>query len=270
MHLVINVLVGSCITSITPICLVYVYNPNDQAINSLLISLAIGSLLGDATFHLIPEMLGLSFNQCVMPTIALLIGMLLFLSFEQYLQIYHCGHGHGREVEVEREQETTPTNIHHHHRHANRSLGPLVVMSDIVHNLVDGLAIGTSFRASKYTGISTTIAVLLHEIPHELSDYAILGVSGYEKKQIILYSMIASSASIFGAILGALMGDIHIFKQPLQPLMLAFTAGNFLYIALADMTPELMHGHTPLGMITQNLLIALGSMVMLLLKWEFN
>lgn len=262
METMLYALCGVISVSVVPLTLLPFYNAHNRILTATLLSLAVGCLLGDAIFHLLPEMLNVPFENANAPCIALISGLVLFLAFEQYLQLYHCGHGHGHGRAVEHEEESPEQH--------GTAMGPLVLFSDLMHNLVDGLAIGVSFRESLGTGLSSTMAVLLHEVPHELGDYAILGHSGYSRAKILQYSLTASLAAILGAIVGVLIGNLSILGQQLQPMLLGFTAGNFLYIALADLAPELMHSHSAAPLTMQNSLVLVGIITMYLSKLYLN
>ena len=253
-------LLGSVGISVLPLTMMSVYDPNDNHVNSILIALAIGCLQGDAIFHLIPEALDIHSNFYILALI--LAGMMTFFAFEQYLQLYHCGHLH--DIGLEDDNILTDHTTHNHHSNNNAS-GPLIIASDTMHNLLDGMAIGVSFKTSMSIGLSTTLAVLLHEIPHELSDYAVMGRAGYGRKQILFYSMMASVASLVGACIGYLLPGADVNKA-----LLGFTAGSFLYISMADLVPELLHGHGSVGIFWRNILVVSGALLMLLIKWFFE
>ena len=264
----LSALLGASVISIVPLFLTCFYNPDNKTLNTILISLAVGCLLGDAVFHLIPEMLDIDFASNRPTLNALFIGIMVFFGLEQYLQIYHCGHLHHSPTTHHQLQPQEEGTGNAGSIHSSSATGPLIIVSDTMHNMVDGLAIGVAFRASFTTGISTVIATLLHEIPHELSDYAVLGHTGYSKQQIIIYSLMSSTASLFGALVGAMLGKLMFFDVSIEKVLLAFTAGNFLYLALADLTPELMHGHDDrqIGVVMRNALVIMGASLLYVLK----
>src|SRR3989344_2205335 len=124
----------------------------------IFISLAVGSLLGDAFIHLIPEALETSAN-VALTSVLIISGILLFFILEKFLHWHHHG-------EDESEPHIQP-------------VGNLILFSDGVHNLIDGIIIGVSFMASIPVGIATTVAVILHEIPQEVGDFTVLLHAGY-------------------------------------------------------------------------------------------
>merc|ERR550519_3258785 len=115
----------------------------------------------------------------------------------------------------------------------------MVICGDGIHNLADGLAIGAAFADGYMSGLSTSVAVLCHELPHEIGDFAMLLKAGMSIKQAIFYNVISSSLSFIGMILGIMLGTI----TSVTPWIFSITAGIFLYVALVDMLPELSSGH---------------------------
>ncbi len=184
----------------------------------LLISLAAGALLGDAFIHLLPE----AFAEAAASSVALaaLGGVLAFFLLEKYL---HWHHSHG-------DDEYSPEHNRIH------PVGALVLSSDAVHNLVDGLAIGAAFMVSTELGIATTIAIALHEIPQEVGDFGLLLHAGYSRMKALFLNFVSALTAFAGLGLAFLLGEAH---EALIPLIAAFTAGAFIYIALADLVPEL-------------------------------
>jgi len=139
--------------------------------------------------------------------------------------------------------------VHHGHSHAHShihsapdsisSVAWMVIFGDGIHNLADGLAIGAAFSESFTSGLSTSIAVLCHELPHEVGDFAMLLKAGMSVKQAVFYNILSSVLAFIGMILGRLLGDL----DNVTPWIFTATAGIFLYVALVDMIPELNSGH---------------------------
>jgi zinc transporter 10 len=150
-------------------------------------------------------------------------------------------------------------NIHHGHSHAHShihsapnsisSVAWMVIFGDGIHNLADGLAIGAAFADGMWSGISTSIAVLCHELPHEIGDFAMLLKTGMSFKKAVFYNVVSSVLAFLGMLVGLLLGNLENFSS----WMFAATAGVFLYVALVDMMPELSSGHShPLSKETQH------------------
>jgi len=175
-------------------------------------SLAIGALLGDAFIHLIPEALEQSTNT-LLTSILIIAGILLFFILEKFLHWHH----HGEDAE-----EGT---IH--------PVGKLVLLSDGVHNFIDGVIIGASFLISIPVGIATTVAVILHEIPQEVGDFAVLLHSGYSKVRALWLNFLSALMAIAGLVVSLILSaDFVVWFLPIA-------AGGFIYIAVADLIPEL-------------------------------
>jgi len=179
------------------------------------ISLAIGALLGDAFIHIIPEAFKSKLSD---NTVGILIvgGILLFFVIEKFIHWHH----HGEDKEE--------SGIH--------PVGKLVLFTDGFHNMIDGAIIGASFLVSIPVGIATTLAVILHEIPQEIGDFAVLIHSGYTKKKALWYNFLSALTAVVGLIIvflsGNLITDAAIWVIPIA-------AGGFIYIAVADLIPEL-------------------------------
>ena len=179
----------------------------------LFVSLAVGALLGDAFIHLIPE----AFKTIAPLTAGLLIigGLFIFFMLEKFM------HWHHHEDDSE---------------HAVHPVGKLVLFSDGVHNFIDGVIIGISFLASIPVGIATTLAVILHEIPQEIGDFAVLLHAGYTKKRALWLNFLSALTAILGTLIAFAIGNAG---ESLTVWILPVAAGGFIYIAVADLIPEL-------------------------------
>ncbi|XP_072760446.1 zinc transporter foi isoform X4 [Anoplolepis gracilipes] len=145
-----------------------------------------------------------------------------------------------------REHETKHHGHSHSHGHVHSapesmsSVAWMVVMGDGLHNFTDGMAIGAAFSANISGGFSTAIAVLCHELPHELGDFAVLLRAGMSTKQAVFYNVLSSVLCLFGMIFGVLLGS----TPATTSWIFAAAAGIFIYIALVDMIPELSSSHS--------------------------
>nr|XP_056717331.1 zinc transporter ZIP10 [Euleptes europaea] len=172
---------------------------------------------------------------------------------------------------------------HSHHSHGHCHSGKdlkdtgianiawMVIMGDGIHNFSDGLAIGAAFSAGLTGGISTSVAVFCHELPHELGDFAVLLKAGMTVKQAIVYNLLSAMMAYVGMLIGTAVGQ---FANNITLWIFAVTAGMFLYVALVDMLPEMLHGdgdneehgYCPVGQfILQNLGLLLGFAIMLVI-----
>lgn len=136
------------------------------------------------------------------------------------------------------------------------------LISDAFHNFTDGLAIGVAFYSSPQLGLATTLAVGFHEIPQELGDFAILIHSGFTKWQAVLLNLLSACFSILGTVIGLSVGEA---SEDAIKYILAFTAGGFIYIALADMIPELQHKSGKWHLLTQYAGMIIGIVVLLII-----
>nr|XP_050035391.1 zinc transporter foi-like isoform X1 [Dermacentor andersoni] len=139
----------------------------------------------------------------------------------------------------------TVADHHHHHRHSHAhshevpssiaAMAWMVIIGDGLHNFSDGLAIGAAFASGLSGGLSTTIAVFCHELPHELGDFAVLLKAGMSVKQAVFYNVVSSVLCLLGMAIGISLGNVHSASS----WIFAGVGGMFLYIALVDMLPEL-------------------------------
>jgi zinc and cadmium transporter len=187
-----------------------------KGVTFVLVGIATGALLGDAFIHLIPE----AFAETTNPTalsLTIIAGMLIFFVLEKFLHWHHHQGLEGSEPDV-------------------HPVGKMILVSDGVHNFVDGLIIAASYLVSIEVGIATTIAVVLHEIPQEIGDFGVLIHSGYTKGKALWLNFLSALAAVLGAAVGLLLGgSVEAFTLWLVPL----AAGGFIYIALTDLIPEL-------------------------------
>lgn len=216
-----------------------------QRVATVLVSLAVGALLGDAFIHLIPEAFAPA-NHTLRASLLILGGMLLFFVVEKLLR---HGHPHSR---VNADLHTT-----------NAVLATINVVGDAIHNFLDGVLIGASYLAGPTVGISTTIAVLFHEIPQELGDFGVLVHSGLSVKRALLINVASASAAILGALASLVAGEAlgTIVTDTLIPV----AAGGFVYIAAADLIPTLQHDRSFHGLVEQSAFMAVGIAIMGLL-----
>ena len=216
----------------------------------VLVGLAVGSLLGDAFLHLIPEALESGIGSAGVGS-AVMCGVLVFFVLEKFLHWHHC---HGEHEECEEAAAL--------HDHAPKELGALILSADFVHNGIDGIIIGASFLVSPEVGIATTSAVVLHEIPQEIADFGLLIHAGWSRARALLWNFLSALPAFLGALFVLMLGTR---VEHVIPLAAAFTAGAFIYIASADLVPEL-HKTEGIGKTTlQILAVALGFGLMLIL-----
>ncbi|MCA9385367.1 ZIP family metal transporter [Candidatus Dojkabacteria bacterium] len=185
----------------------------------LLVSFATGALLGDVFLHILPH-LAEEGKFTLSSSLYILAGIIVFFILEKIIHWRHC-HIVGDEK--------------HNHTHPVATLN---LVGDGVHNFFDGILIGASFMVSPSVGIATSLAVLFHEIPQEIGDFGILVNSGLKPKKAILFNLLSAFSSIIGVIIVFVLGSKI---DGLEQIFLPLTAGGFIYIAGADLIPELHH-----------------------------
>ncbi|XP_004647129.2 zinc transporter ZIP5 isoform X1 [Octodon degus] len=175
---------------------------------------------------------------------------------------------HGQREQNSQSPPTPAPPGHQGHSHGNQggsgaNITWMVLLGDGLHNLTDGLAIGAAFSDGFSSGLSTTLAVFCHELPHELGDFAMLLQAGLSFQRLLLLSLISGALGLGGAALGV---GLSLGPFPLTPWVFGVTAGVFLYVALVDMLPVLLHPPEPqptLHVLLQGLGLLLGGSLML-------
>lgn len=188
---------------------------NLKKILLFLVSFSTGALFGGAFLHLIPEALD-SITSKSLIGMLILVGIMMFFILEKFVHWRHCH---------------IPTSKHHPH--------PLTIMSlvgDGLHNFIDGLVIGSSYLVSPYLGLTTTMVIILHEIPQEMGDFGILIYGGYKRIKALLMNFLSALTAVLGTILALAIGSRI---EGFAALLLPITAGGFIYIAGSDLIPEL-------------------------------
>lgn len=204
-----------------------------------IISLAAGSLLATAFFHLLPEALGESKLQPKTLLSVTLASIILFFLIEKYLHWHHCRCEECEPIKKKFYKNFIYTNT----------------IGDAIHNFIDGAAIAAGFLISPLTGAITTITIILHEIPQEISDFGILLYGGMSRKGALLLNFLTALTAVLGAIVFYYFGEKF---QQISPLMVAFAAGNFIYLATADLIPEIHHEKIPSRVLSNTLWLILG------------
>lgn len=183
-------------------------------ISHFLASFAAGALLGTTFFDLLPEGIEASKGSGTSIFLWTLIGILAFFLLERFIHHHNQGSGHDRE----------------------QSIVPLIVIGDSVHNFIDGVAVAATFLISIPLGIVTSLAVAAHEIPQEIGDFGLMLHKGVSRKSVLFINFFSALTAMVGAILTYLSKDL---VQGLLPLALAITSGFFIYIAVANLIPEI-------------------------------
>jgi zinc and cadmium transporter len=192
-----------------------------------LVSLSAGVLLGTALLDILPE----AFESQARPQalfMTLLVGLLFFFLLEKAELYRHSHHHEGDE---------------HHHRHgfdqqqAGRG-GWSVILGDSIHNFCDGIIIAAAFLADTRLGVVTSLAIVAHEIPQEVGDYIVLLNAGFSRSRALFYNAMSGLASVLGGLIGYFVVGPW---ESLFPYLLVVAASSFVYVAVADLIPQLQH-----------------------------
>ncbi|PIW96698.1 ZIP family metal transporter [Candidatus Kaiserbacteria bacterium CG_4_8_14_3_um_filter_38_9] len=232
----ISVLIISLISFIGVLALVLKRDLLNKSI-FILVSLAVGALLGDVFIHIIPE----AYDKIAGRTnvaFLLIVGILIFFILEKFIHWHHHTLEHADEY------------IH--------QVGMMILLGDGVHNFIDGLIIASSYMVSFEVGIATTIAVILHEIPQEIGNFGVLIHAGYKAKKALWCNFLSALTALIGAIVALILGGT---AEEFAVILLPVTAGGFIYIALSDLIPELHKNHSEQSLV-QVIAIMVGVMSM--------
>uniref|UniRef100_A0A671VQ35 Zinc transporter ZIP12 n=1 Tax=Sparus aurata TaxID=8175 RepID=A0A671VQ35_SPAAU len=242
--------------SMLGICLIF-FNSCQETytlILQLFVGLAVGTLSGDALLHLIPQILGLHDDthshddqhytegkEYLWKILGMIAGIYGFFLIERIFSFLLPSHGQGVPL-----------------------LAVMVIVGDSLHNFADGLVVGAAFSSSAETGMATTVAILCHEIPHEMGDFAVLLSSGLSVKTAVLMNFLSALTAFMGLYIGLFVSS----EMEVQQWIFTVTAGIFLYLSLVEMLPEMNRVKTDrpcLMFLLQNLGLLMGWACLLLL-----
>ncbi len=197
---------------------------NETSLKKLLhvfVSFAVGAIFAAVFLHLLPE-ISKDSPDSITPYMLVLAGVIGSLILERFIHWHHC-----HDIKCTKHK---------------KPVGMLILFGDGMHNFIDGIMIASAYLVDIELGIATTIAVIFHEIPQEIGDFAVLIHSGYTKSKALFMNFLSALASVLGALVVLL-----IFRQAqgIESILLPIMAGNFLYIAGSDLVPEL-HRETSL------------------------
>jgi zinc and cadmium transporter len=208
----------------------------------VLVSFSAGALIGDVFLHLLPE---IAIDNPNNPNIWIfvIIGLLVFFVLEKVIHWRHCH---------------IPTSSDHPHE-----LGVMNLVGDGLHNFLDGVIIVGAFSASFDLGIATVIAIVAHEVPQKIGNFGILIYAGYSKWKALWWNFLFSLISFLGGVFAL----FWVKNEEALLFLTAFTAGSFIYIAVADLIPEIKKEPSLKYSIIQLLSIIIGLVIMYLLKF---
>ena len=190
-----------------------------------LVSLSAGMLLATALLQLVPE--ALESRESVHALCAtLLAGLIAFFVLEKLAVMRHSHHHEGDGHD-------------HPHGHDRDEAGPggaLILVGDAIHNFADGVLIAAAFLADTKLGLLTALAIAAHEVPQEIGDFIVLLNAGYRRGRALLFNLLSSLSGVAGGVIG-----YFALERGTQwlPYVLMLAAASFVYIALADLVPDL-------------------------------
>lgn len=236
----VYIIISTIVISLASLVGIFFISLKEQLLDRIITSLvtfATGVLLGGAVLHLMPEAFELKVNA----PLWILIGIILFFILEKFLFWRHCHDG--------------VCDVH--------PVTYLNLIGDGIHNFVDGSVIAAAFVTDIKLGVTMSIIAIAHEIPQEIGDFGILVHGGFTKTKALFYNLVSAATCILGGI-GTFFFASKIGN--LTGVLIAFAAGNFLYMALVDLLPEFHKTRTARGSIMQFILFASGIFFMWLLK----
>ncbi len=222
---------------------------NDKLLRKIvfvLVAVSVGALFGDVFLHMLPEFFSETQNASF-SSFLVLVGILIFFVLEKFL-LWRHSHGVGASD----------------HEHVESPVGTMVLLSDALHNFVDGIVIAASYLVSIPIGVATTLAVVLHEIPQEIGNFGVLLAAGYERKKALLYNLISALTAIVGTVIMLLANEkVGVLSLYIVPI----AAGGFIYIAGSDLVPELRKMSDTRSSLIQFISIGAGILLMLALTF---
>ncbi len=216
------------------------------------VSFATGALLGAALLSLLPQAIHMAGTEHANRVgLALAIGILLFFILEKWVLWRHShdedgAHGHTHE---------------HIHTHAHgparndRVAASLILIGDGIHNALDGVAIAAAFMSGTEVGVATSVAVIAHEIPHEVGAFAVLLHGGMSRSRALAFNLLSGLTSVLGGV-AAYFALSHALSA--LPYAIALAAASLLYVAVADLIPGLHRQVNVAAGVRQVLLIGIG------------
>ncbi|MGQ9844747.1 MAG: ZIP family metal transporter [Caldisericia bacterium] len=240
----IFILIANIISSLASLVGIFFINKNVNKLKQtsfILVSFSTGALITGALLHLLPEALDKNPNSIY----SVIFGIFFFFILEVFLKWRHC---HDLECET-------------------HTFVPLNLLGDSLHNSMDGLLIASSFLTNYKLGLITTLGVIFHELPQELGDFGVLIYGGLKPKKALELNYLVSLTAILGGILGYFILEK---LEILIPYALGITSGNFLYLSMTDLIPELHKKMSIKDNIIKSFFIFLGILIMVIFKFIFD
>ncbi|MBI4021043.1 MAG: ZIP family metal transporter [Candidatus Aenigmarchaeota archaeon] len=214
----------------------------------LLVALGAGTLIGGALFDLIPEALELGGNVALQYIAG---GIVLFFVIERVIHAHH--HHHITEDSQEAE-------------HLRRPFAVLNLIGEAIHNFLDGTIIAASYLLGFELGVAATIAIIFHEIPQEIGDFGILVKGGFSVRKALQYNLLVALTAVVGALVVVFAAGL---VEGLELFLISIAGGGFLYIALANLIPELHHERSTVKQVLQTIFLIVGIALLFVITTTF-
>lgn len=199
---------------------------SDKALKKIifvLVSFSVGALFGDAFIHLIPQAFESGIANAKI-SFFILLGIAIFFTLEKFLHWRHSHSNDGESCEIHKEENII------------KPTGYMILSSDAAHNFIDGVIIAASYMVGVEVGITTTIAVVLHEIPQEAGHFGLLVNSGFTRAKALLFNFYSAMPAFLGI---AFVFFLGVKSDSFTPFIISIAAGGFIYIAGSDLVPEI-------------------------------
>lgn len=245
MNILFQIIIANFLISLISLVGILTLSIKDKSIQKMLLSLvglSSGALMGGAFLHLLPEAIEKSEGTNINVLSWVLVSFILFFLIEKILHWRHC---HKEHCEV-------------------HTFGTMNLIGDSIHNVIDGLIIAASFIVNPALGISTTLAVALHEIPQEIGDFGVLLHAGYSRKKAIFWNFLTALFAVLGGIIGYYIARA---SYDAELYLLPIAAGGFIYIAASDLLPEIRKEKSLTKSLTAFAFFILGILIMYLMKF---
>lgn len=218
-----------------------------------MLSLAAGALMATAFMHLLPE----AFESAAgaHELFALLLGGLVFFFLLDKAELWHHGHEHAQDADDDAAHHGHGHGHHHHHHHGPRAGGWAVLLGDSVHAFGDGILIASAFVADLRLGVVASLAVLAHEVPHHMGDLVVLRQTSRTPRAALLKVSLAGTVTALGGLVGYLL---LASLDDWLPYFLVAASSSFVYVALADLIPQLQKRLGPGETVAQIVWLAVG------------
>lgn len=244
--MLLNIVLATVLVSLVSLIgILLIFNrPIKERFLRILISISAGSLLSVVFLDLLPEAIEAELYEPHLIFGVVLLSIIFFFLFEKVLHWHHC-------------------RCDYHEEHNDKKhLAYINLIGDAIHNIVDGFLIAASFMLDLQTGSVVTAAVILHEIPQEVSDFGVLLYAGLSKAKALLANLLVALSAVLGAVVFYFFGQSF---EAAVPLMVAYAAGNFIYLSMSDLIPELHHEKNPREILKNSLWLLVGVLLVYVL-----